>query len=85
LYENLTVSGRTNNPWDLRRTPAGSSGGEGSLLGSGASLLGIGSDVAGSCRMPAMFNGVWGHKPSPHLVSPGYIEMETPGIFTNKV
>lgn len=65
------VSGRTNNPWDMRRTPAGSSGGEGALLGSGASLLGIGSDIAGSLRMPAMFNGVWGHKPSPHLVSPG--------------
>lgn len=64
------VTGRTNNPYNLRSTPGGSSGGESSLLGSGASLLGLGSDVAGSCRLPAMFTGVWGHKPSPHVVSP---------------
>ena len=64
------VTGRTNNPYNLKNTPGGSSGGESSLLGSGASLLGLGSDVAGSCRLPAMFTGVWGHKPTPYVVSP---------------
>lgn len=52
------------------RTPGGSSGGEAALLGSGASLLGLGSDVAGSCRLPAMFVGVYGHKPTPFVCSP---------------
>lgn len=64
------VIGQTRNPHDLRRTPGGSSGGEAALLGSGASLLGLTSDIAGSCRLPAMFTGVWGHKPTPYLVSP---------------
>jgi fatty acid amide hydrolase 2 len=40
------------------------------LLGAGASLLGLGSDVAGSCRLPAMFVGVYGHKPTPFVCSP---------------
>lgn len=40
------------------------------LLGAGASLLGLTSDVAGSARLPAMFTGVYGHKPTPFLVSP---------------
>lgn len=52
------------------RTPGGSSGGEAALLGAGASLLGLGSDVAGSCRLPAMFVGVYGHKPTPFVCSP---------------
>lgn len=72
------VSGRTKNPHDLRRTPGGSSGGEGALLGSGASLLSLSSDVAGSARLPAMFNGIFGHKPSPYVVSPnGHVPMAT--------
>lgn len=39
------------------------------LLGSGASVIGIGSDIAGSLRLPAMYNGIFGHKPTPHTVS----------------
>lgn len=58
------VTGRTLNPFDQRRTPGGSSGGEGALLGAGASLIGIGSDLAGSIRVPALNNGVFGHKPT---------------------
>lgn len=58
------VTGRTLNPYDQRRTPGGSSGGEGALLGAGASLIGIGSDLAGSIRVPALNNGVFGHKPT---------------------
>ena len=41
------------------------SGGEGSLLGAAGSVIGIGSDIGGSIRMPAFFNGIFGHKPSP--------------------
>ncbi len=72
------VYGRTRNPYDPSRIVGGSSGGEGAIIGSGASPLGIGSDVGGSIRMPAFFNGVFGHKPSPGLIPntdqfpPGY-------------
>lgn len=62
------VSGRTLNPFDTRRTPGGSTGGEAALIGSGASLFGIGSDVAGSIRIPALNVGIYGHKPTPGLV-----------------
>ena len=60
--------GRTSNPYDPSRTAGGSSGGEGAIIGAGASPCGIGSDVGGSIRMPAFFNGVFGHKPSGGLV-----------------
>ncbi|KAK2586698.1 hypothetical protein KPH14_011738 [Odynerus spinipes] len=63
------VTGKTLNPYDTRRTPGGSSGGEAALLSSGASLLSLASDVGGSARLPAMFCGVFGHKPSPNWVS----------------
>lgn len=62
------VWGRTNNPYDPTRTAGGSSGGEGALVGAGGSVLGLGSDVGGSIRMPAFFNGVFGHKPTGGLV-----------------
>lgn len=58
------VYGRTNNPYDTGRTCGGSSGGEGSLIGAGASPFGLGSDIGGSIRIPAFFCGVFGHKPS---------------------
>lgn len=62
------VYGRTNNPYDLSRTCGGSSGGEGALIGAGASPMGIGSDIGGSIRMPAFFCGIPGHKPSRYLL-----------------
>lgn len=62
------VYGRTNNPYDLSRTCGGSSGGEGALIGAGASPLGLGSDIGGSIRMPAFFCGIFGHKPSRYLL-----------------
>lgn len=62
------VYGRTNNPYDPGRIVGGSSGGEGSIVGSGASPFGLGSDIGGSIRMPAFFNGVFGHKPTGTLV-----------------
>jgi fatty acid amide hydrolase 2 len=58
------VYGRTNSAYDERRTAGGSSGGEGAAVGSGGSPLGLGSDIGGSVRLPAFFNGVFGHKPS---------------------
>lgn len=63
------VYGRTNNPYDLSRIPGGSSGGEAALLASAGSVVGIGSDIAGSIRIPANFCGVFGHKPTPFVVS----------------
>jgi fatty acid amide hydrolase 2 len=63
-----SVYGRTNNPYDVRRTPGGSSGGEGALVGAGASPFGVGSDIGGSVRMPAAFCGTFGHKPSHGLL-----------------
>ncbi|MFA6032566.1 MAG: amidase [Myxococcota bacterium] len=62
------VYGRTNNPYDTRRIVGGSSGGEGAIIATGGSPFGLGSDVGGSIRLPAFFNGVFGHKPSSHLV-----------------
>jgi fatty acid amide hydrolase 2 len=57
------VYGRTHNAYDQRRTAGGSSGGEGAIVGSGASPFGIGTDMGGSIRLPAFFNGIFGHKP----------------------
>ncbi|MES2490032.1 MAG: amidase [Pseudomonadota bacterium] len=62
------IYGRTNNSYNPRRIAGGSSGGEGAIIGAGASPFGLGADVGGSIRMPAFFNGIFGHKPSPGLV-----------------
>lgn len=59
-----SVYGRTSNPFDPRRTPGGSSGGEGAAVGAGGSVFGIGSDIGGSVRIPASFCGIFGHKPT---------------------
>jgi fatty acid amide hydrolase 2 len=63
------VYGRSRNPYDLARITGASSGGEGGLLGSASSWLGIGSDIGGSLRIPAHYCGVYAHKPTPFLVS----------------
>jgi Asp-tRNA(Asn)/Glu-tRNA(Gln) amidotransferase A subunit family amidase len=57
--------GRTNSPWDLSRTPGGSSGGEAAAIASGMSAGGVGSDGGGSIRIPAHFSGICGLKPTP--------------------
>ena len=57
--------GRTNNPWDLTRTPGGSSGGEAVAIAAGLSAGGVGSDGGGSIRVPAHFSGICGLKPTP--------------------
>ncbi|XP_054015348.1 fatty-acid amide hydrolase 2, partial [Hylaeus anthracinus] len=66
---NNNVTGCTNNPYDPRKTSGGSSGGEGALSGSAASVVSLVSDIAGSARFPALFCGVFGHKPTPNLVA----------------
>jgi amidase len=62
------IYGATRNPWDVGRSPGGSSGGSAVALAAGFSALELGSDIGGSIRMPAHFCGVWGHKPSLGLV-----------------
>lgn len=54
--------GRSNNPWDVTRTTGGSSGGEAACIAVGGAAVGIGSDIGGSIRFPAHFNGVIGFK-----------------------
>ncbi len=65
-YEtNNVLSGRTANPWDLERTPGGSSGGESAAIAAGCVAAGVGSDGGGSIRVPAHFTGICGLKPTP--------------------
>src|SRR5437899_4279303 len=63
------ICGITKNPWDLTRSPGGSSGGEAATLAAGLSALGAGSDIAGSLRNPWHYSGVYGHKPTWGLIS----------------
>ncbi|KAL6448126.1 hypothetical protein ACFW04_000268 [Cataglyphis niger] len=61
--------GTTKNPYNTRHIVGGSSGGEGCIQAAAGSPLGIGSDIGGSIRMPAFFNGIFGHKPSKGIIS----------------
>ena len=62
------VYGTTNNPWDLSRSPGGSSGGSAAALAAGLVPLEVGSDLRGSLRVPAHYCGVFGHKPTHGIV-----------------
>ncbi|MFO0563296.1 MAG: amidase [Polyangiales bacterium] len=64
LESDNRVYGRTSSAFAPDRTCGGSSGGEGAIVGAGGAPFGLGSDIGGSIRMPAFFNGVFGHKPS---------------------
>ncbi len=78
------VYGQTNNPWNPKRTPGGSSGGAAAALSAGLCALEIGSDIGGSIRTPAHFCGIYGHKPSYGIVpQKGHIPPQ-PGIFTGE-
>ena len=65
-YETANLlHGRTSNPWDLDRSPGGSSGGESAAIAAGLSAAGLGSDSGGSVRQPAHFTGICALKPTP--------------------
>ena len=65
-YETANLlHGRTGNPWDLARSPGGSSGGESAAIAAGMSAGGLGSDSGGSVRVPAHFTGICSLKPTP--------------------
>ncbi|HSB11237.1 MAG TPA: amidase family protein [Blastocatellia bacterium] len=73
------IFGRSNNPWDLTRTPGGSTGGGGAAVAAGLSPLELGSDIGGSVRIPAHYCGVFTIKPTDHRVpTTGHIP-EPPG------
>ncbi|OCT82705.1 hypothetical protein XELAEV_18025235mg [Xenopus laevis] len=63
------IYGRTLNPLNHKKTPGGSSGGEGSLIAAGGSILGFGSDIGGSIRFPSAFCGICGLKPTDNRLS----------------
>ncbi len=76
-----TVYGVTRNPWDPKRSPGGSSGGEAVAIASGGAVFGIGSDIGGSIRIPAGMCGALGHKPSGGLVpTTGHFPSSGPGL-----
>ena len=69
------VFGTTRNPWDVDRTPGGSSGGSAAAVADGLSAFDLASDIAGSIRIPAHFCGVYGLKPSAEVVpGEGYVD-----------
>jgi amidase len=75
------VYGTTNNPWNVARTPGGSSGGAAAALAAGFVPLELGSDIGGSLRAPAHYCGVFSHKPSLELIPQrGSGPPETPAI-----
>jgi amidase len=80
------IYGVSNNPWDLARTPGGSSGGSASSLAAGMGFFSIGSDIGGSIRTPSAFCGIYGHKPTLDILNmgghlPGGLQ-DVPGFST---
>lgn len=82
LDTNNNVFGRTLNPINRLVTAGGSSGGEGVLIAMGGSMIGLGTDVGGSIRIPAMCNGVYGFKPSVGRIPHG--GQETGSLYGNQ-
>jgi amidase len=75
------IYGTTNNPYDLARTPGGSSGGSSAALAAGYGPLSLGSDIGGSLRVPAFHCGVYAHKPTFGLVaSRGHVPPPLPAL-----
>jgi fatty acid amide hydrolase 2 len=68
IESNNPLYGRVSCAYDSTRTAGGSSGGDGAIVGSGGAPVALGSDLGGSIRIPAFFNGVFGHLPTPGLV-----------------
>ncbi|WP_454624450.1 amidase [Bradyrhizobium cenepequi] len=79
------IYGTTNNPYDLGRTPGGSSGGSSAALAAGYGPLSLGSDIGGSLRVPAFHCGVYAHKPTYALVPPrGHTPPSLPPLPFNR-
>src|SRR5450432_2031383 len=79
------IYGTTNNPYDLGRTPGGSSGGSSAALAAGYGPLSIGSDIGGSLRVPAFHCGVYAHKPTYDLVAMrGHLAPPAPPLPSNR-
>jgi Asp-tRNA(Asn)/Glu-tRNA(Gln) amidotransferase A subunit family amidase len=89
------ISGTTNNAIDPKLTAGGSSGGDGTLIANGNVAFGIGTDIGGSCRYPAVFNGIVGFKPASGLIDKtgifpaagnAFVEtLNSPGIMARSV
>jgi amidase len=85
------LNGICRNPWDLDRTPGGSSGGAAAALAAGLCSVSHGTDGAGSVRIPAAFCGLVGVKPTRGLISfgpeigPAYFGTSGPGVLTHSV
>jgi amidase len=78
--------GTTNNPWDLTRTPGGSSGGAAAAVSTGLTSFEVGTDIGGSVRIPSSFCGVFGHKPSFGVVSQrGYLDRVGGGVINSDI
>ncbi|XP_068546117.1 vitamin D3 hydroxylase-associated protein-like isoform X1 [Anas acuta] len=77
-----TIFGQTLNPLNHQKTPGGSSGGEGALIAGGGSILGIGSDVGGSIRLPSSFCGLCGLKPTAKRLSLSGVNGPVSGILS---
>jgi amidase len=76
-----TIYGVTNNPYDLGRSPGGSSGGSSAALAAGYGALSMGSDIGGSLRVPAHFCGIFAHKPTYGLAPPrGHLPPGVPAL-----
>ncbi|XP_025062300.1 vitamin D3 hydroxylase-associated protein-like [Alligator sinensis] len=76
------IFGQTLNPWDHRKSPGGSSGGEGALIAAGGSILGFGSDLGGSIRLPSSFCGLCGLKPTGKRLSLSGVTAPVPGLLS---
>ncbi|XP_069088850.1 vitamin D3 hydroxylase-associated protein-like isoform X1 [Pleurodeles waltl] len=77
-----SIFGQTLNPRNHKKTPGGSSGGEGALIAAGGSVLGVGSDVIGSIRLPCSFCGICGFKPTGYRLSTVGFETPVRGMKT---
>ena len=78
--------GTTNNPWDVTRTPGGSSGGAAAAVATGMTSAELGTDIGGSVRVPSAFCGVFGHKPSFGIIPTlGYLDEPNGGTTESDV
>ncbi|XP_009324854.1 PREDICTED: vitamin D3 hydroxylase-associated protein-like [Pygoscelis adeliae] len=75
------IFGQTLNPFNHQKSPGGSSGGEGALIAGGGSILGIGSDIGGSIRLPSSFCGLCGLKPTAERLSLSGVSSPVSGIL----